>query len=161
VAQSQKSPSTNTLWTPLKLISAFVGLIDTVLTVGITHTAGGIQIALTAFVIGFTTLVAFGFFFLLWHKPEVLLTQPTFKSAAEGAEYIAALRGIVKKAETDATSIYASAEELRQLAAQTKISFDATEDLRLKFAEEVERLNLTAEVANSAIHLANRQAGII
>lgn len=161
MAQSQKIPPTNTLWTPLKLISAFVSVLDTVITVGITQTAGGIQIALTAFVIAFTTSVAFGFFFLLWHKPEVLLTQPAFRSAAEGAEYIAALRGIVKDAESDASRIYASAEEMKNLASLTKVSFDATEDLRAEFAEQVERLNLTAAIANAAVQLANRQAGII
>jgi hypothetical protein len=140
VAQSQKSTSTNTLWTPLKLISAFVGVIDTVITVGITQTAGGVQIALTAFVVGFTSLVAFGFFFLLWHKPEVLLTQPTFKSAAEGAEYIAALRGIVTKAESDANSIYASAEEMKLLASQTKVSYEAIEGLETKLQTNVKML---------------------
>lgn len=88
----------------------------------------------------FTTLIAFGFFFLMWKKPEVLLTQPTFKNAAEGAEYIAALRGIVNKAETDANSIYASAEEMKLLASQTKVSYEALEDLRAQLRQEVATL---------------------
>ncbi len=70
----------------------------------------------------------------------MLLTQPTFKNAAEGAEYIAALRGIVTKAESDANSIYASAEEMKLLASQTKISYEAIQGLETKLQEDVTML---------------------
>jgi uncharacterized membrane protein YkgB len=143
-AEDQKS---NSSWTPLKLISAFIGVIETVMGVGVIQTTGGIQIALTTFFIVFTSLVAGVFFFLLWRKPEVLLTQPDFKSAAEGIDYIAALRGIVKQAESDASSIYASAEEMKLIAAQTKVSYEAIEGLKVQFEEEVR--NLQQQIKNS------------
>jgi uncharacterized protein YfaS (alpha-2-macroglobulin family) len=77
----------------------------------------------------------------------VLLTQPDFKSAAEGIDYIAALRGIVKQAESDASSIYASAEEMKLIAVQTKISYEAIEGLKVQFEEEVR--NLQQQIKNS------------
>jgi hypothetical protein len=55
--------------TPLWIISLFVSLTETVLGVAASRTDGGIQIALTVFVITFPVLVAVGFFVILWHKP--------------------------------------------------------------------------------------------
>jgi hypothetical protein len=55
--------------TPLWIISLFVSITETALGFAATKTEGGIQIALTAFVITFPILVAAAFFFILWHKP--------------------------------------------------------------------------------------------
>lgn len=55
--------------TPLWIISLFVSLTETALGFAASQTAGGIQIALTAFVITFPVLVAGAFFLILWYKP--------------------------------------------------------------------------------------------
>jgi len=138
-------------WTPLKMISAFVGVIDTVIGATITQTSGDVQLVLTVFIVSFTILVAFGFFFMLWHKPEVLLTQPHFKSAAEGAEYIAALRGkVVQATELQARLVEKTNEiqaqmtvtmgELQALSLQTKESWAELEALQERVEEESKHL---------------------
>lgn len=58
--------------TPLWVVSIFVSLTETVLGVGVIRTSGGIQVALTVFVIAFAVLVASGFFLILWFRPYVL-----------------------------------------------------------------------------------------
>lgn len=140
------------------MISAFVGVINTVIGVTIAQTTGAIQLSLTAFVVGFTTLVAFGFFFMLWHKPEVLLTQPRSKSAAEGAEYIAALRGKVVQANELQASLTSKTDEiqaqmatsmaeLQALSSQTKESWAELEALQERVEEESKHLgDLSASV---------------
>lgn len=57
--------------TPLWIVAAFVTLTEAVLGYAITKTEGGVQIALTVFVICFALLVFGAFFLVLWFKPYV------------------------------------------------------------------------------------------
>src|SRR5579884_3659757 len=57
--------------TPLWVVSLFVSLTETVLGVGVIHTSGGIQVALTTFMIVFALLVAAAFFLILGFRPYV------------------------------------------------------------------------------------------
>lgn len=64
--------------TPLWIISLFVGLTETVLGVAVIHVTGGIQIALTAFVIIFPSLTAIAFFVILWDRPWVFYSPKEY-----------------------------------------------------------------------------------
>ena len=57
--------------TPLWIVATFVTLTEAVLGYAITKTEGGVQIALTVFVICFALLVFAAFFVVLWVKPYV------------------------------------------------------------------------------------------
>lgn len=57
--------------TPLWIVAAFVTLTEAVLGFAVTQVEGGVQIALTIFVISFALLVAGAFFLILWHRPWV------------------------------------------------------------------------------------------
>lgn len=135
-----KGKETPSRFTPLGIIATFLGVTEVAMGYPLTHTSGQVQLLLTYFATCFPLVVFAGFFTLSYFKPEALLAQPDFASAAEATEYLNALRGIVKKAETDATSIYASAEELRLLASQTKVSYEAVEDLRAQLRQQIETL---------------------
>jgi hypothetical protein len=58
--------------TPLWVISLFLSLTEIIVGLAVTRAAGGVQVALTTFVIGFPALVATAFFLVLWHRPYVL-----------------------------------------------------------------------------------------
>jgi hypothetical protein len=64
--------------TPLGIIAAFVTLTETVLGFVATQVTGGIQIAVTAFVITFATLVAAAFFLILWKRPWVFYSPSEY-----------------------------------------------------------------------------------
>lgn len=57
--------------TPLWVISLFLGLTQTVVTVGVTRTDGTVQAVLAVFVVLFPVLIAGGFFAILWNRPQV------------------------------------------------------------------------------------------
>lgn len=57
--------------TPLWVISLFVSLTEVMTGIAATQTSGGIQVALTAFVIAFPAMIASAFFMILWNKPYV------------------------------------------------------------------------------------------
>ena len=52
--------------TPLWVISLFVSLTEAVLGIAETKTTGGVQLALTVFVIAFPSIIAGAFFAVLW-----------------------------------------------------------------------------------------------
>jgi hypothetical protein len=74
VRSKDKSRSLAPLW----IISLFISLTETVVTVTIFETIGGIQLALTIFAIIFPVLIALGFFSLLWFKPYVFYPPGEF-----------------------------------------------------------------------------------
>jgi len=57
---------------PLGIIALFLTVTETVTGIAVMQAAGGIQIALTCYVIVLPLLVLAAFFFVLWHKPYVL-----------------------------------------------------------------------------------------
>jgi hypothetical protein len=66
--------------TPLWIVSLFVTLTETVLGAAATQTAGGIQIALTIFVLCFPVFVAGAFFMILWHRSWVFYSPGEYGS---------------------------------------------------------------------------------
>jgi hypothetical protein len=78
--------------TPLWVISLFVSLTEAVLGISATKTAGGVQVALTAFVIAFPVLIAGAFFAVLWSKAYVFY-PPSEYAKVDIRKYVEALRG--------------------------------------------------------------------
>jgi hypothetical protein len=78
--------------TPLWIIALFLSLTETVLGVAVTQTNGGIQIALTAFVIGFPSLVAGAFFLILWKKPYVLYAPIEYGRETDVMRFVEAMQ---------------------------------------------------------------------
>jgi hypothetical protein len=68
---ANKNPRTKL--TPLWIISLFVTLTETALSVSVTRTQGAIQVALTIFVIAYAIFVTGAFFFVLWVQTVRLL----------------------------------------------------------------------------------------
>jgi hypothetical protein len=79
--------------TPLWIVALFVSLTETVLGFAVIQTAGGIQIALTAFVIVFPLLIAGFFFAILWKKPYVFYPPTEFGAQVNVREFVAAMDG--------------------------------------------------------------------
>lgn len=78
--------------TPLWVISLFLSLAETVLGVGVIATSGGIQIALTVFVIVFPLLIAGAFFAILWNRNHVLYPPHEFGQQVNVVEYVDAMQ---------------------------------------------------------------------
>lgn len=78
--------------TPLWVISLFVSLTEVALGVAATKTAGGVQVALTAFVISFPVFVATAFFAVLWTKAYVFY-PPSEYAKVDVQKFVEAMRG--------------------------------------------------------------------
>lgn len=78
--------------TPLWIVALFVSLTELVLGAAVTQTTGGIQVALTVFVITFPVLIAGSFFLTLWHKPYVFYPPTEFGKQTDVSEYVAAMQ---------------------------------------------------------------------
>lgn len=78
--------------TPLWIVALFVSLTELVLGAAVTQTTGGIQVALTVFVIVFPTLIAGTFFLTLWHKPYVFYPPTEFGRQTNVREYVEAMQ---------------------------------------------------------------------
>jgi hypothetical protein len=77
-------PGTGRTLTPLWIVSLFLTLTETVLGVAVTQTVGGVQIALTVFVLGFP------FFLILWSRPWVFYSPGEYGDTDVG-RYVDAL----------------------------------------------------------------------
>lgn len=84
-------PTPRQMMTPLWVISLFVSLTEVVTGIAVTRAEGGIQIALTAFVIAFPLLVASAFFYILWSKPYVFYPPTEFSSGVDVNQYVSAM----------------------------------------------------------------------
>jgi hypothetical protein len=80
--------------TPLWVISLFVSLCEIVAGLAVTQATGGVQIALTVFVVSFPVLVAAAFFAILWKKPYVFYPPTEFGAGTNVSEYVQALGGL-------------------------------------------------------------------
>ncbi len=78
--------------TPLWIVAAFVTMTETVLGYALTQVDGGVQIALTTFVISFALLVAGAFFVILWNRPYVFY-PPSEYGDTDPKAFVDALRG--------------------------------------------------------------------
>lgn len=85
--------------TPLWIVAAFVTLTEAVLGFAVTQVVGGVQIALTVFVISFALLVAGAFFLILWNRPWVFY-PPSEYADVNPKDFMSALRnapGVVEQ----------------------------------------------------------------
>src|SRR5437588_3100276 len=82
--------------TPLWVVALFVSFTEAVLGVAVPHTQGGIQIALTIFVLAFPVLIAVAFFLILWFKPYVFYPPTDFGDQINVLDYVSAMRGTLR-----------------------------------------------------------------
>ena len=80
--------------TPLWIVATFVSLTEAVLGIALTQVTGGVQVALTCFVIVFALLVASAFFVILWNRPFVFYSPAEF-GQTDPKSFIEAMRGKV------------------------------------------------------------------
>ena len=88
---STEKPPAGTKVTPLWIVAAFVTLTEAVLGFAVTQVEGGVQVALTVFVISFALLVASAFFLILWHRPWVFYA-PSEYAHVNPKDFMSALR---------------------------------------------------------------------
>ena len=89
-------PQSGAKITPLWIVAAFVTLTETVLGYAVTQVTGGVQVALTIFVIVFAPIVAGAFFLVLWHRPYVFY-PPSEYDGTDPEKFIDAVRGTAAK----------------------------------------------------------------
>jgi hypothetical protein len=92
-------PPAGTKVTPLWIVAAFVTLTETILGFAVTQVIGGVQVALTVFVISFALLVAGAFFLILWNRPWVFY-PPSEYADVNPKDFMSALReapGVVEQ----------------------------------------------------------------
>jgi hypothetical protein len=78
--------------TPLLIVVLFLSLTEIVLGAAVTQTQGGIQVALTVFVICFPVLIATFFFLVLWYRPYVFYPPTEFGQHTNVSEYVEAMQ---------------------------------------------------------------------
>lgn len=67
--------------TPLGIVATFVTLTEAVLGLALTQVSGGVQIALTVFLIVYAFLTAGSFFLILWFRPYVYYSPSEFENS--------------------------------------------------------------------------------
>lgn len=77
--------------TPLWVIALFLSLTELVAGIAVTQASGGVQVALTTFVIAFPLLVAAAFFIVLWSRPFVLYPPTEFGAETDVKTYVQAM----------------------------------------------------------------------
>src|SRR5690242_9171004 len=82
--------------TPLWIISLFVSLTETVAGIAATQVSGSIQIAFTAFAIGFAVLVAVAFFLILWNRPYVFYSPTEFGKQTDVDQFVKAMGQVMR-----------------------------------------------------------------
>jgi len=128
--------------TPLWVISLFISLTEVVTGIAATQTTGGVQVALTAFVIVFPLIIATMFFLFLWFKPQNF--YPPFQyEGVDITTYVAGLRGEVHEARGEIDQLYALSmstdafENLKKLATDHFGPFWLHWDLQFGLAAEL------------------------
>lgn len=132
--------------TPLWIIALFVSLTETVLGTAVIKTSGGIQVALTIFVVLFPVFIAVVFFAILWNRPYVLYPPTEYGSETNINSYVSAMQ----QRSYDKNKLYSSIKE----TIQTSISSDEIVSKLSQLAknhvtENAE--NQVSQVLNSAV----------
>lgn len=78
--------------TPLWIIASFVSFTEVVLGIAVAQVNGGVQVALTAFVIIFPLLIAGAFFYTLWFRTGVFY-PPSEYGDTDPMTYVSAMKG--------------------------------------------------------------------
>jgi hypothetical protein len=119
--------------TPLWVISLFLSLTETVLGFAVTQTSGGIQVALTTFVIVFPLLVAGGFFAVLWNRPYVFYS-PYEYGQQDVREYVEAMQ----RKPLDEGQLYSTIQStIRTTLSSEEIVNELTETLSSKAGKQI------------------------
>ena len=95
--------------TPLWIVAAFVTLTEAVLGYALTQVQGGVQTALTVFVISFALLVATSFFAILWNRPYVFYSPSEYQSI-DPKQFVEALRPSIPLRVAEQITLAASVE---------------------------------------------------
>ena len=133
--------------TPLWVISLFVSLTEAVLAAAVTQTSGGVQVALTAFVLIFPLLIASGFFAILWFKPHHIYAPTEFGQQVGAREYIEAM---TQRKSLDENQLYINIQKtIQSTLTSSEIITALTETLAHKEDKLVERD--VARILDSAV----------
>lgn len=138
----QKSISKSGI-TPLFVICTFLSLTELILGVGVIQTTGGIQIALTAFVVVFPPVVAAVFFKFLWEKNHVLYAPHEYGIPSDVASFkqqMADVASDMGQKVAEAKDIALQLEELKSELAALQVGIEA------KF-EEAKLANIAMTIA--------------
>lgn len=146
---------------PLSIIFLFFSFTEVVLGYAVFNTVGGIQIALTIFVIAFPSLAACAFFLFLWHRPQHLYAPKDYgsdesylRSMADARQDRSDLASLEGKLEDLVSSKLTSGDLVTRLTAATR---DEVIDLLSATATD-----LTASIRNEqflTIHFAGPANG--
>jgi hypothetical protein len=104
----------------LWIISIFVTFTETVLGIALTRASGGVQIALTVFVIIFPIMIACAFFLILWFRNYVFYSPKEYENV-DVEKYVVAMSSrfttVVKQASDlkDQTHIVGNPDQFRLL----------------------------------------------
>ncbi len=123
------------LLTPLSVIAMFVAFSETVLGIAVTQTSGGVQVALTCFIIILLLPVATAFFAILWYKPWHFYA-PADYAGLDMPQFVDALRGVTA----------AITEGAKQLEAERQERMTALQEQQLRLANRNEFQRLTLEI---------------
>lgn len=96
--------------TPLWIVAAFVTLTEAVLGYAVTKVTGGVQLALTCFVMLFALVVVGAFFWTLWNRPYVFY-PPSEYGAADPAKFISAVRSAIPARVAEQIQLVAEVEK--------------------------------------------------
>jgi len=98
-------------WTPLAVITLFVGLVDSALVLVIPKTVGGIQVALIVFVFLFTFFFFGTFILFLWKKPFLLYGPSEWGETPKLQDFVQTVSGSSpKQSDTEGEKITETAQ---------------------------------------------------
>jgi tetratricopeptide (TPR) repeat protein len=105
-------------WTPLAVITLFVGLVDSALVIVIPKVTGNIQVALIVFVFLFTFFFFGTFVFFLWKKPHLLYSPGEWGETPKFHEYVETVYGLSpKQSDTQEEKVF----EISEITLETSI----------------------------------------
>jgi Tfp pilus assembly protein PilF len=143
-------------WTPLAVITLFVGLVDSALVIVIPKVAGNIQVALIVFVFLFTFFFFGAFVLFLWKKPHLLYSPSEWGETPKLDEFVQTVSGLSPKqvnareenaVETTEIVIETPIEQAEELQEE---KYDWTElFFKGKYSEARELIHLALNVAEN------------
>jgi len=137
------------LVTPLSVVALFLSVTETVLGVGVTHTAGTVQVALTFFVVTFPAVIAVGFFLILWNRAFVLYPPNEYGQQTDVATFVEAM-----KRGSNATMVAAQAVGQLTPPTPTDPSAQATQPApEMDLANCQEQVRVLTEQGRQAINM--------
>jgi hypothetical protein len=145
---------------PLSAILAFLGFCEVTTGVAATVTAEGIQVAFTAFSLGFPLVVLAGLGVFLWKKPEVLYAPGDFSKETPIQTYVDAVRGQNVQSTIEAQT--AALREIVESAVESTIvqyqpaagtTDDASAIARSVAEEEISKHTIVVDVPTFALRV--------